>query len=111
MRERVNELKKEVCGLFEACNNVVEQMNLVDTLQHLCVDHHFKEQVGVTLSSIHSSELKSSSLHEVALRFRLLRHEAFWVSPGVYSNCKIVLYNTLGDWCYISMESPALKVY
>lgn len=84
MTERVNQLKEEVIGLFEACNTTVEQINLVDTLQHLSIDHHFDEQIASTLSSIHGVEFNSSSLHDVALRFRLLRQHGFWVSPGIY---------------------------
>ncbi|XP_066325789.1 tau-cadinol synthase-like [Miscanthus floridulus] len=82
MRERVNQLRKEVCGLFEACSdsNAVHQMSLVDTLQHLSIDHLFQEQIDATLRSIHGCG-GFSSLHEVALRFRLLRTHGLWVSP------------------------------
>ena len=85
MRERVNQLRKEVCGLFEACSdsNAVHQMSLVDTLQHLSIDHLFQEQIDATLRSIHGCG-GFSSLHEVALRFRLLRTHGLWVSPGRY---------------------------
>ncbi|CAL4914377.1 unnamed protein product [Urochloa decumbens] len=88
MMERVNQLKGEVSGLFEACKNVVEKMDLVDVLQHLGIDHHFKEQIATTLSSIHRDEFNSSSLHEVALRFRLLRQHGFWVSAGEFDKFK-----------------------
>ncbi|MQT98670.1 hypothetical protein GHO33_29800, partial [Pseudomonas helleri] len=55
MRERVNQLRKEVCGLFEAVSdsNAVDQLSLVDTLEHLSIDHLFQEQIGATLRSIH----------------------------------------------------------
>jgi hypothetical protein len=82
MLARANQLKGKVSGLFEACKNVVEKMDLVDVVQHLGIDHHFKEQIATTLSSIHRAEFNSSSLHEVALRFRLLRQHGFWVSAG-----------------------------
>ncbi|XP_034570343.1 tau-cadinol synthase isoform X1 [Setaria viridis] len=88
MLDRVNQLKGEVSGLFEACKNVVEKMDLVDVLQHLGIDHHFKEQIATTLSSIHRGEFNSSSLHEVALRFRLLRQHGFWVSAGEFNKFK-----------------------
>ncbi|KAJ1297040.1 hypothetical protein BS78_01G347800 [Paspalum vaginatum] len=82
MRERANQLKKEVSGLFEPCseNNAVHQMILVDTLQHLSIDHLFKEQIGATLRNIHGSRFSCSSLHEAALKFRLLREHGLWVS-------------------------------
>ncbi|CAN6300924.1 unnamed protein product [Urochloa humidicola] len=89
MTDRVNQLKEEVSGLFEACKNVVEKMDMVDVLQRLGIDHHFKEQIATTLSSIHrGGEFESSSLHEVALRFRLLRQHGFWVSAGEFDKFK-----------------------
>jgi hypothetical protein len=81
MAERSNELKEKITGLF-ACGTIVEQLKLVDTLQHLSIDHHFSEQILSTLRSTHAGEFNSSSLHEVALRFRLLRQQGFWLSPG-----------------------------
>jgi hypothetical protein len=82
MTERANQLKEKISGLFEACTSTAEQLKLVDTLQHLSVDHHFEKQILTTLTSIHGAEFNSSCLHEVALRFRLLRQQGFWVSPG-----------------------------
>ncbi|KAG8051372.1 hypothetical protein GUJ93_ZPchr0001g30334 [Zizania palustris] len=86
MEERADELVTEVCRMFEACkDDVVAQMNLVDVLQRLGVDHRFQGEINTALTKIHRAELNdtsSSSLHEVALRFRLLRQQGFWVSPA-----------------------------
>jgi len=88
MIERVNQLKVEVSGLFGACKNAVEKLKLVDALQHLGIDHHFEEPIAITMSSIHNAEFISSSLHEVALRFRLLRQHGFWVSADEFIKFK-----------------------
>ena len=82
MAKRSNELKEKITGLF-ARGTMVEQLNLADTLQHLSIDHHFHEQIVSTLRSTHAGGFDSSSLHDVALRFRLLRQQGFWVSPGI----------------------------
>jgi hypothetical protein len=82
MAERINHLKEEVIGMFQACKNAVDKMNLVDVVQRIGIDHHFEEQIATALTSIYSTEFNSSSLHEVALRFRLLRQQGFWVSAG-----------------------------
>jgi hypothetical protein len=92
MTERVNRLKEEVSRLFGACKNVMEKLNLVDTLQHLGIDHLFEEPIATTLSSIHNAEFNSSSLHQVALRFRLLRQHGFWVSAGTIIISYIYIY-------------------
>ncbi|KAL6902155.1 hypothetical protein ACP4OV_005031 [Aristida adscensionis] len=88
MTERANQLKEKISGLFEAYTTTAEQMKLVDTLQHLGIDHHFNEQILSVLSTIHGGEFNSTSLHEVALRFRLLRQQGFWVSPDVFNKFK-----------------------
>ncbi|XP_044322471.1 tau-cadinol synthase isoform X1 [Triticum aestivum] len=87
MTERSNQLKEKIIGLFP-CSTIVEQLYLVDTLQHLSVDQHFHEQIDSTLRSTHAGEFNSSSLHDVALRFRILRQQGFWVSPDVFSKFK-----------------------
>jgi hypothetical protein len=83
MAERIRHLREEVSGMFQACKNVVDKTNLVDVVQRLGIDHHFEEQIATALASIHSAEFNSSSsLHEAALRFRLLRQQGFWVPAG-----------------------------
>ncbi|KAF8721050.1 hypothetical protein HU200_023464 [Digitaria exilis] len=75
--------------MFEACTNVVEKMDLVDVLQRLGIDHHFEEQIATTLCNIYKSEFNSSSLHEVALRFRLLRQHGLWVPADEFDKFKL----------------------
>jgi hypothetical protein len=85
MKKRVHQLKEMVRGLFVlSSEDVVQTMNLVDTLQHLGIDHHFEEDISSVLRHVHCVEFNGYSLHHVALRFRLLREHGFWVSPGIY---------------------------
>ncbi|XP_047051048.1 tau-cadinol synthase-like [Lolium rigidum] len=88
MTDRSNQLKENVLVILEACTTTVDKLNLVDTLQHLSIDHHFDEQIISILRNIHASESNSSNLHEVALRFRLLRQHGLWVSPDVFNKFK-----------------------
>lgn len=84
MMMRAEKLKGDVSLLFKTCNGTTARMFLVDTLQHLGIDHHFEEQIDDSLNEILESKFSSSSsLHEVALRFRLLRENGHWVSPGI----------------------------
>nr|XP_051209489.1 alpha-copaene synthase-like [Lolium perenne] len=85
MKLRVDELKQDVCMLFEACNHdVIGIITLVDDVQLLGIDHLFQDQIDVALRYIHEREFNSSSLYEVALRFRLLREHGLWVSPDMF---------------------------
>lgn len=62
MTLRADKLKEEVRVLFKTCNNMVEMITLLDSVQRLGIDHHFKEQIDVALSDILENELCSSSL-------------------------------------------------
>ena len=84
LNDRVNALKNRVSQFFDASKDMVEKMNLLDTVEHLGIGHHFEDQIADTLHEIQHEELDSSSLHEVSLRFRLLREHGLWVSPGLY---------------------------
>ncbi len=88
MVERAEKLKDDVRTLFETCDSTDGRMRLVDAVQHLGIDHLFKEEIEYSLSQINASEFISSSLHDVALRFRLLRQHGFRVSPGINLNYK-----------------------
>uniref|UniRef100_A0A0D3FUD9 Terpene synthase N-terminal domain-containing protein n=1 Tax=Oryza barthii TaxID=65489 RepID=A0A0D3FUD9_9ORYZ len=63
-------------------------MNLVDAVQRLGIAHLFEDEINHTLSDIYQSEFTSSSIHEVALRFRLLREHGLWVSPDAFNKFK-----------------------
>jgi hypothetical protein len=84
MITRAEKLKGDVQALFRTCDRTTTRMLLVDTIQHLGIHHHFQEEIDAALGEILESELSSlSNLHEVALRFRLLREHGHWVSPGM----------------------------
>lgn len=81
---RADKLKDDIRTLFNTCNSTTVRMFLLDTLQHLGIAHHFEDQINTTLRELRESEFSSSSLHGVALRFRLLREHGHWISPGIY---------------------------
>ena len=83
MKVRIAKLKEDICLLFNTYSNEVERMHLVDAVQRLGIEHLFGVEIDTALSDIHGSEFSGSSLHEVALRFRLLREHGLWVSPGI----------------------------
>ncbi|KAM0910413.1 hypothetical protein ACQ4PT_014150 [Festuca glaucescens] len=82
---RADELKEDIRVLLSTRKNTTERMFLLDTLQHLGIDCHFEEQINVVLRQILESEISNSNLHEVSLRFQLLREKGHWVSPDVFN--------------------------
>ncbi|TVU46960.1 hypothetical protein EJB05_06534, partial [Eragrostis curvula] len=83
MRERAHQLQGEVRRMFEAgkTKSAVELATLVDTIEHLGIDHYFRDEIEAAMRRVRSEELEFSSsndLHVVALRFRLLRQHGIW---------------------------------
>ncbi|KAJ1274964.1 hypothetical protein BS78_05G099700 [Paspalum vaginatum] len=60
---------------------------LVDTLERLRVDSHFRKDIDLALDHVYMEEpeiVSSDELHIVSLHFRLLRQHGFWVSSDVF---------------------------
>uniref|UniRef100_A0ACD5VBH1 Uncharacterized protein n=1 Tax=Avena sativa TaxID=4498 RepID=A0ACD5VBH1_AVESA len=88
MTVRADELKEEVRKLFKTCDNTAARIFLLDTIQHLGIDHHFEQDIENALSLVLRSDFSNLSLHEVALGFLLLRQQGYWVSPDVFNKFK-----------------------
>ncbi|KAG2551746.1 hypothetical protein PVAP13_9KG454600 [Panicum virgatum] len=100
MRERVEQLKGElrrrVFGAAGEAMSVADTVALVDTLERLGVDAHFREEIGAALRRVvvvngescsdnsGSGSCPDSDLRVVALRFRLLRQHGYWVPTDVF---------------------------
>lgn len=85
LRDRFNALRKKVSQLFADTKDMAEKIELVDTVEHLGIRHHFEDEIADALRNSQHMELNSSNLHEVSLRFRLLREHGLCVSPGMYT--------------------------
>jgi hypothetical protein len=84
MRERAGHLKEEVRQMFEAGGKAADTLTLVDTLERLGVDNHFRQEIDMALARVHSDEqLDGGNSHIVSLGFRLLRQHGLWVPAGI----------------------------
>lgn len=81
-KKRADELTEEVRKIIKSAADTFEKMNLIDTIQRLGISYHFEKEIDEVLTSLHDAKFESDNLHEVALRFRLLRQHGFHVSPG-----------------------------
>ena len=65
---------------------VVRKLELVDTLQRIGVDYHFRKEIDELLRDIHGSQREEGGhddeLYLVSLRFYLLRKHGYNVSSG-----------------------------
>ncbi|CAO2149826.1 unnamed protein product [Urochloa humidicola] len=67
--------------------SIADTLSLVDEIEHLGIDSHFRKEIDAALSRVHSEEMdfdSSNDMHMVALRFCLLRQHGFWVSTDVF---------------------------
>nr|AFQ20808.1 S-(+)-linalool synthase [Cinnamomum osmophloeum] len=83
-REKVNQVREIVQNL----KNPAEQMVMIDNLQRLGIDYHFREEIESILCSLSENDDAISSIHDVALRFRLLREHGYYASPDVFNSFK-----------------------
>jgi hypothetical protein len=58
------------------------KLELVDTLQRLGLDYHYKKEIDDFLCGIHEAGDEAHDLHTTALRFYLLRKRGYNVPPG-----------------------------
>ncbi|CAL4972950.1 unnamed protein product [Urochloa decumbens] len=89
IRERADKLKGEVRQMFDAdkAMSVADMVNLVDELERLGIDNHFRKEINAALCRIHTEGLDVGhfdNLDIVSLRFCLLRQHGFWVSADVF---------------------------
>ncbi|XP_049412978.1 terpene synthase 16 [Solanum stenotomum] len=81
------DLKEEVRKmLVMAPSNSLEKLELVNTIQCLGVAYHFEREIEEALSYMctHYEEYLIGDLHAIALCFRLLRQQGYYVSCDAY---------------------------
>lgn len=91
MQEKARALKEEVRRIVLAASNdddLVRKLELVDALQRLGVDYHFKKEIDVLLLAVYGDEDGGSNdLYVASLRFYLLRKHGYTVSSGKKFTC------------------------
>nr|P0CV95.1 RecName: Full=(3S,6E)-nerolidol synthase 2, chloroplastic/mitochondrial; Short=FaNES2; Flags: Precursor [Fragaria x ananassa] len=68
--------------------DALEGLNMIDAVQRLGIDFHFQREIDEILHKQMSNVSASDDLHEVALRFRLLRQHGYFVPEDVFNNFK-----------------------
>ena len=84
MKERAQIKEEEVRRIIleiVASSNLVQKLELVDTLQRIGVDYHYKKEISDLLCSIYKDEDGGSyDLYITSLRFYLLRKHGYTIS-------------------------------
>ncbi|XP_028771258.1 terpene synthase 10-like [Neltuma alba] len=85
--EETDRLKEEVRLMLLKLENPMDQLELIDILQRLGVDHHFGLEISNIIKNIYKNrdQLKrNNNLFATALEFRLLRQHGYDVSSEVF---------------------------
>nr|CAB3482079.1 unnamed protein product [Digitaria exilis] len=88
MKERAHIKEDEVRGIILeiiASSNLTQKLELVDTLQRIGVDYHYKKEINDLLCSIYNDkDGGSNDLYITSLRFYLLRKHGYTVPADVF---------------------------
>jgi len=87
MKERAKSKKEQVRQIIletVATSNLVQKMELVDTLQRIGLDYHYKKEIDDLFCSVYDDkDGGSDNLYMTSLRFYLLRKHGYRVSSGM----------------------------
>ncbi|KAI3456994.1 hypothetical protein Pfo_013657 [Paulownia fortunei] len=88
--EELQRQKEMVMNLLaQTPDNSSHKIELIDAIQQLGVGYHFEKEIDKSLRHIHETypeyNKKDNDLRVVALRFRLLRQQGYYVSCDVFN--------------------------
>ncbi|KAL6333686.1 hypothetical protein AAG906_028872 [Vitis piasezkii] len=90
--EHAQKLEEVRSVLKEVGEDTLEALLMIDAIQRLGIDYHFHGEIEVVLQRLHTKFNTVSDCHnnlyELALGFRLLRQEGYYVSADVFNNLK-----------------------
>ncbi|KAL6640259.1 hypothetical protein ACP70R_022108 [Stipagrostis hirtigluma subsp. patula] len=88
--ERADKLKEEVEKMLASSvtSSLRKRLQLIDTLERLCLDHLFEEGINATLIEVNNANVNGCDLRTTALWFYLLRKHGYRVSPDVFVRFK-----------------------
>ncbi|OMO72194.1 hypothetical protein COLO4_27753 [Corchorus olitorius] len=86
---RLEELKQSAKKLFDSTKEPRDQLDLINTIQRLGLAHHFEDEIKHVLSQLVHPDI-ADDLPTVALQFRLLRQNGFFVTTGAAGTSRFV---------------------
>ncbi|XP_021719583.1 probable terpene synthase 13 [Chenopodium quinoa] len=66
----------------------IEELVIIDAIQRIGLEHYFRDEIGAALEKHYDLYYSTigegtDNLHDLALRFRLLRQQGYYVSSGI----------------------------
>ncbi|KAG6499280.1 beta-eudesmol synthase-like [Zingiber officinale] len=88
MIKRVEELKVQTKSMFKETGDIVQLMNLIDSVEILGLDYHFENEIDEAIRLIYEVDDKNYGIYESSLRFRLLRQHGYHASADTFNKFK-----------------------
>ncbi|KAJ1267212.1 hypothetical protein BS78_07G039100 [Paspalum vaginatum] len=88
MRQKAQAMREEVRRMAATSGQLAAKLDLIDALQRLGVDYHYRKEIGDLLRAIYDDDKDQASadddLYVTSLRFYLLRKQGYNVSSDVF---------------------------
>uniref|UniRef100_A0A2N9I731 Uncharacterized protein n=1 Tax=Fagus sylvatica TaxID=28930 RepID=A0A2N9I731_FAGSY len=96
LKQQVQELKEEVRRMLTSPvdNKPSQKLSLIDVIQRLGVSYHFENEIEETLQQLHlalhdhDDQKNDDDLYTIALQFRLLRKQGYYISCEKFTKFK-----------------------
>ncbi|KAK4269684.1 hypothetical protein QN277_022810 [Acacia crassicarpa] len=105
-------LQEKVRVMLSKLENPGDQLELIDILQRLGVEAHFRHEIRNLIENIYNNKdtsKKKSNLHATALEFRILRQHGYGVSSEVFK--KFLDHEDHFDVCFCVDIMGLLSLY
>ncbi|CAL9774244.1 unnamed protein product, partial [Musa acuminata subsp. burmannicoides] len=79
---------EQVRSMFKDTTDILQTMDLVDSIQLLGLSYHFEKEISEALNRVHDADFNDHALYDTALRFQLLRQQGYHVTPDVFNKFK-----------------------
>ena len=73
---------EQIRSMSKDPTDILQTMNLVDSIQLLGLDYCFEKEISEALNHIYDAHIDDHGLYHTALWFRLLRQHGHYVSPS-----------------------------
>ncbi|XP_010686920.2 (3S,6E)-nerolidol synthase 1 [Beta vulgaris subsp. vulgaris] len=89
LQQLVKKIKEKMASKPKECDEYqVEELVMIDAIQRLGLEYYFQEDINAALRKWSKVEESGHNLHDVALRFRLLRQAGYNVQADTFDNFK-----------------------
>ncbi|XP_072081407.1 probable terpene synthase 2 isoform X2 [Arachis hypogaea] len=123
-KQQAQKLREEVKVQLSSNNDILQKLNIIDSIQRLDISYHFEHEIEKAINQIYINFTnnnfvipKEGGIHFYALLFRLLRQKGYQISSDIFNKFKnsegrfkeIIAQDVKGIWSLY--EAAQLRVH